>query len=401
MKQLLMEFIFNEANIYILLWCVYFSQGTFYPTGSVISQIILLILMLISLKNYIFVITRYRLSSYLKWLNILLMMFILYGVALILSGEKIIMRATYGVTPNYEYLKAIFISILPIFSAYLYTLRGKISINTLKYWIPIWLLIAVISYYEYKKNALSILTSGDEVTNNMAYRFLSLMPIFVLFYKRIWVMVGGLFICSVFVLLGMKRGCILMAVINLSVLLYYIYKNGNLRNKIYIIIAFLVAVLALSFVVMQLLSTSDYFVSRIDATLAGNSSGRNDLFSNFWNFYISQNNTFNLLFGNGANATLKVGSNYAHNDWLEILINQGLVGAIIYVVYFVKFYKCIRFKKYGNPFYYIGLKMIFVIAFLSTIFSMSYASMEIFMTLTLGFLLAKVHHQNSCKYQFK
>lgn len=401
MTRLLRGAVFNQANIYIFLWCLYFSQGSFYPTGSIISQMALLILLCMSIINYYLTLTKYKFTSYLKWLHILLLMFLIYGVILLLSGERLIVRDSYVVTSNYEYLKAILISILPVFSAYAYTLRGQITSTSLKCWIPVWLLLAVVSYYTYQQNALSLFMSREEVTNNMAYRFLALMPVFVLFYRRTLVMVGGLLFCCLFILLGMKRGVILMAVINLSVLLYYMYKNGNRQKKIYIIIASVIVILVLSFVVMQLLSTSDYFVSRIDATLEGNSSGRNDIYSSYWNYYITQDNLFNLLFGNGANATLKIGSNYAHNDWLELLINQGFLGAVIYVVYFMKFYKSIQLKKYGNPFYYIGLKMIFVIAFLSTIFSMSYASMEIFMTLTLGFLLAEVHKQSCNKYQFK
>lgn len=382
--------VFNQANLYIFLWCLYYAQGTFYPSGSIISQGVLIVLLLMSMKNYFIAFTKYKLPLYFHGLNVLLLMFVLYGIGLILSGERLVVREYYTYSSNYEYLKAILISLLPAFSAYVYAKKGLFTLKSLKYWVPIWLIIAVISYYSYERNALSLIVSRDEVTNNIAYRFVALMPVFVIFYKKPLFMVLGLLFCLLFILMGMKRGAIVIAALNLMFVIYQLYKTGNAQMKKYIILSFVCILVVLFFVVKEMLSTSEYFVARVDATLEGNSSGRDQLFSVFWNYYLNQDSIINLLFGNGANATLRIGSNAAHNDWLEILINQGLFGVYIYIYYFFNFYKSLLYKKVGNPFYYIGLKMIFLVTLLSTFFSMSYGTLDIFLTLTLGFFLANI-----------
>lgn len=400
MGNILKNQFMNRANIYILLWCIYYLQGIVYASGSIVSQSVLLILLLISLYNFFVVLIKYKLPIYLKGLNILLFLFSIYGVALLLSGQKILIQESFAVSSNHEYLKAILISLLPVYSAFLYTKQGYLTAKSLKYWMPLWFITAIISYYSYQQSALSLLVSRDETTNNVAYRFVALMPIVVLLYKRPVSMFISLLVCFLFVLMGMKRGAILIAVINLLIVVYYMYSTANKKLRRYIIISSLAIVVALVFFVEQLLHNRDFFASRIEATLDGDSSGRGDIYSSFWNYYLNQTDLVNLLFGNGADATLTIGYNYAHNDWLEILINQGLIGVIIYAVYFVYFYKSILYRGTGNPFIYIGLKMIFSIVFLSTIFSMSYASMDIFLSLALGFFLACICSSNTYKLKY-
>ena len=391
----------NQANVYILLWCVYYLQGTIYASGSLLSQSILLILLLISLCNYLKVVTTYKLPLYFRGLNTLLLMFILYGIVLLLSGQKIIIQETFTVSSNHEYLKSVLISLLPIFSAFLYTKQGLLTPKMMRLWIPIWILIALLSYYSYQQLALSILVTRDEITNNVAYRFVALMPILILLYKKPIFMFCAILFCLLFILMGMKRGAILIAAVNLLIVLFYMYKVGSKKMKFFIILSSFIICVALVISIEQLLLSSDYFASRIDATLDGDTSGRGDIYSSFWNYFINQSNLLNLLFGNGADATLIIGYNYAHNDWLEILINQGVIGASIYLLYFILFYKSILYRGIGNPFVYIGLKMIFSTVFLSTIFSMSYASMDIFLSLSLGFFLALSNINNNCNCKNK
>lgn len=141
------------------------------------------------------------------------------------------------------------------------------------------------------------------------------------------------------------------------------------------------------------MSTSDYMMSRIESTMQGNSSGRDKLYSYFWRYFTEEANALHYLIGRGANGTLEIYYNYAHNDWLEIAVNQGLLGLIIYAFYWLVFYK--TWKNAINS----DAKTIFVltilILFAKSIFSMSYGAMTYVSASILGYALATVNKPNS------
>jgi O-antigen ligase len=109
-----------------------------------------------------------------------------------------------------------------------------------------------------------------------------------------------------------------------------------------------------------------------------------------------------FIFGNGANATLKIGMNYAHNDWLELAINNGVIGLILYVWYYIALFIDYRKIKKVNRSYANVILMTIVILFATSLFSMSYASVDIAMAIALGFILAQVYttkDENSMLYR--
>lgn len=379
--------IFNQANIYIFLWCIYFLQGTLYTSASFVSQGILAILLLMSLYNVYYLNRNYKVPKYFKALNTLLVMFTVYGILLIISGKRI---ATMGDNhiANYEYLKAIYISLLPIYSAYLYTIKGQLTQNTISKWIFIWLLIATAQYFRNQSEALEQLVYGrEEITNNMGYTFVALMPVLIILNKRPIIQYSVLLYCLVFIFMGMKRGAIVIGVVVFLYFIYRSYKISSKKMKKYIILFIVGTIIAIADVIINMLETSDYFYQRIEQTLEGDSSNRDIIYSKFLNHFLSESNLLELLLGNGANATVVIGGNYAHNDWLEIMINNGLIGVFIYLVYWINFTK-LWIKSKINPIAYSAIGMILLITFLQTLISMSYGSLEIYMTISLGYFMA-------------
>ena len=134
-------------------------------------------------------------------------------------------------------------------------------------------------------------------------------------------------------------------------------------------------------------------MKRIEDTLSGNSSGRDNLYTFFWNYFTENADFTHYLLGRGANGTLEIYYNYAHNDWLEIAVNQGLLGIIIYAFYWFCFYKTWKHAKN------IDSKTILVLTalifFAKTLFSMSYADMSYVSTSVLGYALATVNKTNT------
>lgn len=166
-------------------------------------------------------------------------------------------------------------------------------------------------------------------------------------------------------------------------------KNASRKQKIWVFILSVVLIVVGFYMVSDMLQNSEYFNQRLEDTIEGNSSGRDRLYGVFWRHFTQESNPLLFLFGNGANATLTISSNYAHNDWLEIAINQGLLGLVIYVVYWIKFYKTWKKSKFDSQIY-LALGLILFIYFMRTIFSMSYTAMPIYATLCLGYCMGMI-----------
>ena len=379
--------LFNQCNFYIFLWCLYYLQGTLYASGSIISQAILAILLVMSICNAYIVNRHYKLPIFFKGLNVLIAMFTIYGIAIIVSGEKL-MTNNYTILANHEYLKAIYISLLPIYSAYLYTIKGQLTKKSISIWIFFWILVATSQYYRNEREALEqYISNRTEITNNSGYLFLALLPSLVVFNKKPIIQFPLLLYCISFVVMGMKRGAIIIGLIIFCYFIYRTYKTSSRKNRKYIItFSFLVIFLATSFI-MKMMAESDYFNQRIEQTLEGNSSGRDDIYGGLINHFLDETNALNFFFGNGAQATLKVHGAFAHNDWLEILINQGIIGVLIFIYFFICFAKTWLKSRYNHS-VFSGIGMILAIIFLRTLFSMSYSDLDLYLTISLGFYLA-------------
>lgn len=394
---------FNPGIIYILLWCLYSLQGTLYATGGIISRSLLLLLLVWSL--YSCLIVNFKISkplpSFIKALNVFLIMTTLYGGILILGGQELyITEDEITKVPNFQYLKDIYMSILPIYTIYHYVLRGDINRQHIGVLLLLFISITWIEYFQTQANnlaaAMEVGSTQEEFTNNQGYAFLAILPLLLLWNKRPLLQYVLFLICISAIILCMKRGAIIIGAICAIYFIYSSLKTAKGSTKFAIVILSILAITTMTFIVREMLTTSDYFMYRIEQTLEGNSSNRDIIYSHLWDTYINETNPLVLLLGRGANATLKVGPNYAHNDWLELITNQGLLGVVVYIYYFVALLKDIRRVKRINRTYSNVLSMVLLILFSRTLFSMSYNSISIALALAIGLTLA---NSNAIKNQ--
>ena len=138
----------------------------------------------------------------------------------------------------------------------------------------------------------------------------------------------------------------------------------------------------------NLLASSEYFVRRVEDSIAGDSSNRFEIYNSLIDHLLHEKNAFRFLFGNGANATLNITTNYAHNDWLEIAINNGLIMVIIYLLYWVRMFESIR-KSKNDAVCHMIMALFFIVFFLKTFFSMSYASIPTCAAVAFGYAIAR------------
>lgn len=388
-------------SLYVGCWAFYNIQYLFGLEGSLLTRVLILILNVVSLF-YCFAAHVFKTTPlYIKALDAFLIMMTIYGI-IYLYSEPVALYMD-QVSGNYNYLKKIYNSLLPIYFFYYYTRIGVLNENNIKKLVCFFLFLALLEYMANEYSCIKAIESMNfdvdksEIVNNMGYGFLALFPSMVLFNKNRTLQYVALMYIMVFVLLGLKRGAILISFI---CLLFFLWKN--LRNQtrlrtIGTIVMSLVVIISVVFLIQYLIENNVFFYARVNDTLNGNSSGRDYLYETCIDHFLYHTNDIQLFFGSGAMATLYVTRvNYAHNDWLELAVNQGLLGVFVYLFYWIAFVRLILHVK-NNEIKFI-LELIFIICFLQTFFSMSYSSMNIYSTSMLGYCLGRSYMPSNMKH---
>lgn len=369
-------------------------QGAIIPTGgSLLSQLILLIAMLMGLYYTVKTMQMNDKPIYFKGLNLLFLILVVYGVILVFSDHHYVIKAKLfdNEVRNSSYLKSLFLSFPNIYTFYYFSRKGLLTENSLRKWFIVFVGIAIFRFFDYQITSLqTLLLNGEDVeetTNNMGYLFVALMPGVVLFKNNIKPQYGIMIVCMIFIMMGMKRGAIIVGVVSLIYYLYFNFTYNNQVSKGKVLFFSILIIIAAYFITEHMMESSDFFMSRIAQTEEGNSSGRNDIYEHFWNHFKNEIDTFKFLFGNGANATLDIGINYAHNDWLELAINQGVLGLVVYSIYWLCFWKTIKAIK-KNQSAQLVLTLTFISFFMMTLFSMSYTGYSMVSCTIFGYYLA-------------
>lgn len=359
-------------------------KGVLYTADS-ISVAVYWLIMLLSLFYFIKVIFKPTHLPVLKALNVLTIMLIIYGVFNIMFETPIV--TSWNTIPTDFYLKNLLNSLLPIYTYYYFAQKGFITKKWIIYFALIFLVIAFGRYNVSLHKAMELKLAGtDEVTNNAGYYFVALMPLACFFNQKPLIQYLYLAVCMVMIVAAMKRGAILVGCACMVLFLYrFISSSSSWKKFMYIMLSVAIVLVAYDFVLYQL-ETNLYFQSRLEATLEGNSSSRDKLYTIFFDMMFDRN-TFYILFGQGADSTVRFGPNYAHNDWLEIGVNQGILGIIIYAFFVFKLFR-FRFAISGNSILKTAMGMVIIIFFLKSIFSMSINNLDIYVSLVFGYSMA-------------
>lgn len=380
--------------LYIMLWFFYELQGLFWSVGNLLSQFIVLSLTFLSFVYVGKVHMIKHLPIFIIALDVLLFMFTIYGIIYAMGDVQIAKDC--AIDKPINYLKNIYNSLLPIYFFYYFSRKKMMTEEDLVKFVFFFFFMSVLSFVNCELLSSVMIDEKGGYVNNKSYAFLSLFPLIVFLYKRPVIqyvlLTGSLF----FVLLGMKRGAVLIAFVCLPVFFIDRMRNSSSGMKLAMSFLSLSVILGLCFFVSYLVNTNEFFLIRVKQTLEGESSGRDIIYSSLWSYFIDNTTDFQFLFGSGANATLSRTENFAHNDWLEICINQGVLGVSLYLFYWVAFISELKSLK-GTGHVYIAYLLLVVIFFMKTIFSMSYSDMNIYATCVLGYCLNYKRQNNEEK----
>ena len=253
--------------------------------------------------------------------------------------------------------------------------------------------VSIPSFYNAQQIALSKVFYRDSTTVNSSVLFLMLLP-FLFVVKNKMISLFIFCVCLFFFFFGAKRGNIVAAVIP-SILYVWVLLRESRRSFIKIILL-IIAIIAISYWLKDLVLSNEYLLKRIDSTLEGDSSGRDVIYDSTWNLWYNSNSLINILFGFGYDGTVTFSPthHYAHNDWLEIIVNFGLLGILCYVWIFITIFKTILKIKLVSRKYI--LESIVCIWILKTLFSMGYTEESMaLMAIPFGFIYSGIQSKSN------
>lgn len=239
---------------------------------------------------------------------------------------------------------------------------------------------------------------GVEVVNTSAgYIFLMLLPILMHRYRKqnFWMFA----LCLVLTLFSGKRG----AVVVFGMIIIYALKNfkrvfKNFKFDWRAIIFLGVLLVGGLYFLESAYDSLMYRMVTIENEERGTIGSGRDVIWKTLIFFWADGSLFNQIFGFGFYASPKIEGHVAHNDFIEYLVDFGLVGFTLWSYLLARFYKNIkRLKKHDNYLFTL-LFFCFVVLFGRGLFSGTNRTDSIVLSISLGYLLGVVYLQYIIPY---
>lgn len=356
-------------NLLFVLIALYFAQGSVYKEGTLVSQGSLLVLIVISLIYFIkSLMLKVDKSLFFKSWSAL---FLLNLIGYLFSSD-------YFNPIYFNLMKSVSISLLIFYPFYYYAHTGVLRTKQLK-WFLILMTPILILKWNFEQNFL-ISEGYTTLVNNSTYLFVFFIPYVFLFPKQnVQSIVGTLLLLLLFyfIIIGSKRGAFINGCIGVLFYIYYQFQSIQKKHLLKGFVFASIGMLLLSFFSYKFFLGNETLISRLISIQEGSGSGREYIFFNILNKWYKSDNIIHLLFGYGFGSSVFMSGtgNYAHNDWLELLSNFGMLGVIIYLILFYSAFRIIKKEKWELDKKTL-LLTIMCIWFVTTLFSMHYNSID-------------------------
>lgn len=389
--------------IYFCVWIVLAVFSYIYNSNFIYEPLLAFLTGTALYYSYVAV-TNYKLPVYFKGLFLFVAILTLYGVFLAVAGDDIYWQATGRVLRKYLYVLWLLSAMLSVVPVYIYTSRGLIDEREMKILFLIFFICGINSYYGglEQQMAYAVLMQEEETeefTVTSVYQLLSLLPLIILFKKKQLLQFVFLGIIFIFLVLSAKRGAILLGGAVAALFILSMFVNSSLGKKIAIFFVSIALMIGIYLFINYQMESSPYFASKVQRTFEGYASGRDEYARHILEYYFNKSTIFQMLFGIGAQGTLIANESFAHNDWLAILLEQGILGICLYILYWIGFVVTwLKSRANFDAFVVIGLLLL--IGFGKSVFSMYYLPISpemmtssCFFAVALGFYLAKAFPQ--------
>lgn len=352
------------------LFAVYYMQGAFYAQGSVISQVSLILIIVIS--SIYFIKTLIREERRPLFYNV-------WSLLLVLNIFGYIFTADFDNDYHVNMFKGILLCMLPFYPFYHFAQTEELKAYHLLRFFAIMIPIIIVLFYANQSNIL--LENDPEVTNvvnNVSFSFVRLLPFVFLIKKNKIISIVLIMVFLFFIIQGAKRGAMIVGV--LAMLLYFLSQILNLERErraqgVFIAVGSLIFI---GFFAYQMYLENEFLIKRMNSMAEGDSSGRDEIFNKLLDSWYDEESFKVFLLGFGFAGSVQLAGNYAHNDWLELLSNFGILGITVYLALFYAVARQLLNKNWK-----IDKKMLLLTISLmwltTTMFSMWYATAQGFL----------------------
>ncbi len=374
-------------NTYLVI-CILNAVKDILDFADSIASLLSVILVFISIINLINVHYRKRIPTFIRGLDILLLVISICGFSDIIQGRSVFIHG--GYLASYNFLLTHWLSILPIYSFYYYAWRGDIGFKQLRISFILFFIVCLLSFANNMLNVQALLHK-DDIVNNSAYSFLPLIPLLYLTKIKNLHKIMLLFILVSIVLAGMKRGAILIAAILFIIYFFSFIKDVSRKQRKAIVFVGILLLIIAAYSVYQFYLSNQFFQSRVEDTLEGKTSGRDKIYSAYWDYFMTNTDSMEFMFGHGGFATVELFGQYAHNDWIEIAINNGVIGLIAFVLFWLL--ACVEWLAQKDKIRKKAFFGILTILFLETLFSMSISAITSSAALSIGYCIGNINNR--------
>lgn len=389
--------LFNICTLFVVLWGLYGFHWYDTIKGSIIDSLSIAFL---GINIFIIIYCINKLRNIKKpfvfvSMNILLFVFTIYGIYYILLGNT---YYAFGLPlSKSSYIIGIYRSYLPLYAFYYFTITNKINEDSSKLYFFILFFFYLFYDYFVTKEMLNIDAYANGFTNNLGYVFVSLFPFVYLFKSKPVIKYLFLAVIVGLTVIAMKRGAVLIA---LALLVWFLFSELTTSKESKKTIVFLSIILLLAgyYLIDHYMLSNEYFQHRLEQTLEGNASGRDNIGMMIINHFVDEASFLEKIFGGGPDYTFQLVGNWAHNDWLEILACQGVLGILVYLLFWYSFFIYLRKMERGSIEYSI-VSTFFITQFIRSFISMSYSAIPTAASLILGyaFALNEMKKHGTCK----
>lgn len=376
-----------SAPIYFFfsLIIIYFLQGSLYTSGSLVSQGALVLF--ISLNSYYLfkVILLKKKPRFIVFWSLFIALIVL---GFILTGE-------YSDSLFVSQLKNILYFMSAFYPIYYWTSNGILTANHIRVFALILLPVLIITFFTSETN-IKIEENRENVVNNASYMFISLLPVLFFTKNRIITLAITIIILA-FLVIGSKRGALVIGVLSAAFILYFNIKHiqgksivSKFRN-----VLILVIMLSAGFIYLSDVIESNYYVFD---RLEQNQSTRPENYVSLWNNWYNSTSYINLIFGYGyfSSPLYTPEGVMAHNDWLEILNDFGIIGFIIYSLLLISFTKLIK-KQRTIELKYTQILVLFIWIFISFFSMWMNNYTNVMYAIVIGYLVGNLDELSSQK----
>lgn len=361
----------KTLSLLIGLFFIYFLQGIFYSSGGIISISCLIGIIVIEGFHSLQLFLQGTRNTSIMLIHAL---FFILLITFLVSPSVVwgnVYEAIGEISTQSQFKEsACFILMFP--TIYLIC-RDKIIPQ--KYFLIFGIclfILSILQFFHYQDLIQIKLNTDRDITNNSAYWFVCLLPFLPLILQKRPIIATILFLlATIFIMSGAKRGAIICLGVSIVYSLYFYLKYTSISFRQIIILT--LSLSGIIFFILYLYSINEYLQMRIETN--NNIGTREIAYRTLFMHWQTDDNLFTSLLGNGTAQTVALWGNFAHNDWLELLIDNGVLGVGLYAGILVSLF--LQIYRSQLPFHERwAAYLCFIIWGLKSTFSMGYADMR-------------------------